>query len=458
MNISTPDHTGTDRYFDGSNDSSSGVITPDQQIHRLYEIGRNQQELMASLLQGSKIILEYSDFHVSGRMLFEKCRSMTHSSCGAISLIGNEFPEIGRYQGDSKCYDFFSSISQSPVISQMRASSSDWKCSVLDNKYQNPVTLDLQADQAVPVWNLLIVPLIHTQKVIGYLILGNKPEDFTETDVAVAEAFAELIALAWINEKNLEDLKIARRKAEESDRLKSAFLSNMSHEIRTPLNGILGFSELLAEPDLDPLEREQYIRIMHQNGEQLMSIINNILDISLIESGQIKLVSERIDIKAIIKEVYELFMSPGLRKKNVQYVLDCDSLGEIMVYTDPGRLRQVLVNLFGNATKFTQSGYVRLGCRFIDGKDGREIVILVEDTGIGIPAEKISAVFERFRQAENTTKRHFGGTGLGLAISKGLTELLGGRIEVTSKPQEGSTFKVIFPIKEQNQPPAGSPN
>jgi signal transduction histidine kinase len=448
MNISPPDHPGTDRYFDGSYESSSGVITPDEQIRRLYEIGRNQQELMASLLQGSKIILEYSDFNVSGRMLFEKCRSMTHSSCGAISLIGNEFPEIGRYQGESKCYDFFSSISHSPVISQMRASSNDWKCSVLDNQYRNPVTLDLHSENEVPVWNLLIVPLIHAQQVIGYLILGNKPEDFTETDVAVAEAFAELIALAWFNEKNLEELKIARRKAEESDRLKSAFLSNMSHEIRTPLNGILGFSELLAEPELDSLEREQYIRIMNQNGEQLMSIINNILDISLIESGQIKLASEWIDIKGIINDVYELFMSPGLRKKNVHYLLDCDSPGEIMVYTDPGRLRQILINLFGNATKFTQSGHVMLGCRMLQTENGREVAVMVEDTGIGIAPEKLAAIFERFRQAENTTKRRFGGTGLGLAISKGLTELLGGRIEVTSKPQEGSTFKVIFPVKE----------
>jgi signal transduction histidine kinase len=154
-----------------------------------------------------------------------------------------------------------------------------------------------------------------------------------------------------------------------------------------------------------------------------------------------------VDVKVLIKEVYELFKSPGLKKKNVRYSLDCQSCSGRRLYTDKGRLQQILVNLFGNATKFTLTGYVKISGHTVEVPDGEELVISIEDSGIGIQMDKLDAVFERFRQADKSTKKHFGGTGLGLAISKGLTELLGGRIEVSSKPQEGSTFRVIFPLE-----------
>ncbi len=410
----------------------------DEQIQRLFDVSRNQQELMASLLQGSKIILENSDFSVSVKMLFEKCKSMTRSTGGFITIIGTVPASSKTGNVDKDSGEVIVAGDLPFLFNELRSQAIEGKCSVLDNDMHG---IDSR------VKNILVVPVTHDQKVVGILALVNKPESFNSEDVAVAEAFAELVALAWFNAKNLEDLKIARIKAEESDRLKSAFLSNMSHEIRTPLNGILGFSELLAEPGLDENEREQYIRIMHQNGEQLMAIINNILDISLIESGQIVLFNEWVDLKSLISEVYELFMSPGLRKPDVQYILNCESCMGRRLYTDAGRLRQILINLFGNATKFTQSGHVTMGCWLREGENGDEAVISVEDTGIGISAEKLDAIFERFRQADSNTTRHFGGTGLGLAISKGLTELLGGHIEVVSSPMEGSTFRVVFPLK-----------
>lgn len=411
--------------------------TPDEQIQRLYDVGRNQQELMAALLQGSRIILENSDFNVTLKMLFEKCKSMIHASIGFVSILE---PVTGRSKTvklDQGAGENISLENLPLFFEDLLDQARGGKCSVLENDYSGTHH---------SIKNILIVPLLHDQVVVGFLALCNKPEDFDSEDVAVAESFAELIALARVNSMNIEDLKVARRKAEESDRLKSAFLSNMSHEIRTPLNGILGFSELLADPGLDVAEREQYVRIMNQNGEQLISIINNILDISLIESGQIVLSNEWTDVRSLISEVYELFQAPGLKKQNVHYVLDCDKCSERLLLTDAGRLRQILINLFGNATKFTQSGHVIMGCRILGNGEGQELVISVEDTGIGIPAEKLETVFERFRQADRNTKRHFGGTGLGLAISRGLTELLGGRMEVESKPMKGSTFRVIFPI------------
>lgn len=444
--IHNPDNIGLDHDHQKMMDQDRLETNAAEQVRPLHEVGRNQQELFISLLQGSKAILENSDFNPSAEMLLEKCKCMVHASTGFILTmnpkdVGAEeifFPDgsFKKLAGSDLPYFF----------KELRVQAVYGKCSVLENDFRHSKSANFISTNHPVIRNVLMVPLIHKQTNSGMLVLANKPDDFNTGDIAVAEAFAELVALAWINAKNLEDLRIARRKAEECDRLKSSFLSNMSHEIRTPLNGILGFSELLAEPDVDPGEREQYIRIMRQNGDQLLAIINNILDISLIESGQMVLSNEWVDIKSLLCEIYELFMAPGLKKLNVQYILDCEADGNIRLFTDEGRLRQILINLFGNAAKFTMTGSVRLGCRVLDAPDGPELVISVEDTGLGIPNEKIDAIFERFRQADSITTRHYGGTGLGLAISKGLTELLGGRIEVFSKPREGSTFKAIFPM------------
>jgi signal transduction histidine kinase len=421
-----------------------------EQVKRLYHVGKNQQELLASLLQGAKIILENPDFSFTGNLLFDKCKSMTHAANGFVYIIGGKGSvdpifTVDPCLGDLCKEDILMNSLLEPCLQAIQGAGT-----VLENGFTIPTGMENQLSPSEIIKNVLMVPLVHNNLVSGLLAMANKEGDFNDVDVAVAESFAELITLAWFNSKNLEDLKVARQRAEESDRLKSAFLSNMSHEIRTPLNGILGFSELLAEPGLNTADREQYIRIMNQNGEQLIAIINNILDISLIESGQIVLSKQWIDVRVLVNDVYQLFMSPGLRKENVTYAKKCKCDGEMNLYTDRGRLHQVLVNLFGNATKFTQHGQVAIGCHPRKGVNGEEMVIFIEDTGIGIPQEKLDTIFERFRQADRNTKKNYGGTGLGLAISKGLTELLGGRIEVSSKPLVGSVFSVIFPLEVRN--------
>jgi signal transduction histidine kinase len=428
-------------------DRHNQSIDAAEQVKRLYHVSKNQQELLASLLQGAKIILENPDFHLTGNLLFDKCKSMTHAANGFVYIIGGKGAvdpifTVDPCLGDLTKEDILMNSLLESCLKAIQGAGA-----VLENEFICPTGTEDQLSPSGKIKNFLMVPLVHNNLVSGLLALANKQEDFNEEDVAIAESFAELIALAWFNCKNLEDLKIARQRAEESDRLKSAFLSNMSHEIRTPLNGILGFSELLAEPGINAEDREQYIRIMNQNGEQLIAIINNILDISLIESGQIVLSKQWIDVRILVNDVYQLFMSPGLRKENVLYVKNCKCDCEMNLFTDRGRLHQVLVNLFGNATKFTQHGQVTIGCHARSGVNGEEMVISIEDTGIGIPSEKLDAIFERFMQADRNTKKNYGGTGLGLAISKGLTELLGGRIEVSSKPLVGSVFSVIFPLE-----------
>jgi signal transduction histidine kinase len=427
-------------------ESRSQAVSAADQIRQLYHLGVKQQEVMASLLQGAKIILAYPDFKESGERLFAKCKSLTGADCGFIVSV-----DANQMMSAIVVTDFGKQESRIGtevplMVSGFREEVIRTRQTILENDFSNSTSIKLLPPGHIDLQNLLIAPMIYNAQVVGLLGLANKSGGFNSEDMSIAEAYAELISLASFNSNNLLELEKARVRAEESDRLKSAFISNMSHEIRTPLNGILGFSELLKEPDIAPEERNNYIRIINGNGEQLISIINNILDISMIESGQIKMVYEWVPVAHIMQEVNELFLSPGLRKPDVQYILDCDaSLMKTMIYTDAGRLRQILVNLFGNATKFTRYGHVLLGCRIQKGEHGDEISFFVEDTGPGIARESLDRIFERFLKADTDMTRKVSGTGLGLAISKGLTEMLGGRIEVQSTPNIGSIFRVIFP-------------
>jgi signal transduction histidine kinase len=428
-------------------ESKARALESEERIRKLYELSKQQQEIMASLFQGAKIILEHPDLVESSSLLLRKCKGLTGADSGFIATIEKDqtFGNIViNDSGHQVC-----SVEERQVyeLRGLRAEAIKSGQTVLENDFEHTPTLNLLPSGHIRIENILIVPMIYNSVVVGLFSMANKPGGFNMEDVSVAEAYAELASLASLTWNNLEELKKARLRAEASDQLKSAFLSNMSHEIRTPLNGILGFSELLREPDLDPEDRDNYIRIINQNGEQLMSIINNILDISMIESGQITLKNESVHLKKILNGVFELFLSPGLRKPDVQYAMDFpEELEEMMIKTDPGRLSQVLVNLFGNATKFTLKGHVLLGCRIVGPADAQELCLYVEDTGPGIPSEKFDQVFERFRKADTSLNRKAGGTGLGLAISKGLTELLGGRIALESTVSIGSTFKVLFPI------------
>jgi signal transduction histidine kinase len=427
-------------------ESRSHAVSAADQIRQLYHLGVKQQEVMASLLQGAKIILAYPDFKESGEKLFAKCKSLTGADCGFILMVDKRQKITSTLVMDCGKQDCKIGSEVPMLISGYREEVVRTKQTILENDFRSISSMKLLPDGHIGLANLMIAPLLYNAQIVGLLGLANKPDGFNTEDVSIAEAYAELISLASFNSNNLLELEKARIRAEESDRLKSAFISNMSHEIRTPLNGILGFSELLKEPDIAPEERNNYIRIINRNGEQLMSIINNILDISMIESGQIKMVYEWVPVARIMQEVNELFLSPGLRKPDVEYIMDCDaSQKQTMIYTDAGRLRQILVNLFGNATKFTQYGHVLLGCRIQKGEHGDEISFFVEDTGPGIARENLEKIFERFLKADSSMTRKVSGTGLGLAISKGLTEMLGGRIEVQSTPNVGSIFRVIFP-------------
>jgi PAS domain S-box-containing protein len=264
------------------------------------------------------------------------------------------------------------------------------------------------------------------------------------------------------NKKAEKTIIAAKQKAEESDRLKSAFLANMSHEIRTPMNGIVGFSELLASTDLTDDLKEKYITIIRKSSDQLLHIINDILDVSKIEVGEVKIVKTQFDVNKLLKELNVLFLS-DLKKQNKLIEFNLSKLlknKDVVIYSDKYRLHQILNNLIKNALKFTEDGFVEFGCCAIDKhkpnkeyriKKSKEkrLLFFVKDTGSGVSEEKQQIIFDRFRQSDDSNTRKYGGTGLGLSIVKGLVHILGGEIWLKSEIGKGSTFYFTLPVEKK---------
>lgn len=269
-----------------------------------------------------------------------------------------------------------------------------------------------------------------------------------EVSLTPGEYFGRKVVIAVsrdiTEQKNWEaELIAAREKAEESDRLKSAFLANMSHEIRTPMNGILGFAQLLKNPRLSEEEVREYLDVIEQSGQRMLDIINNLINISKIESGEVQVNLSQCDVNEQLQYALNFF-KPDADSKGLKFFLEYQLPDEqATVTTDPLKLQVILSNLVKNAIKYCDNGSVAFGCKLKE----EYLEFYVSDTGIGIPPMTIGKIFERFVQANTNYSGRYEGAGLGLAIAKSYVELLGGSIWVESEVGKGSTFHFTIPVR-----------
>lgn len=306
-----------------------------------------------------------------------------------------------------------------------------------------------------PTVSVAYFPIAVEERIVGGACFANyqRPFHLTSEDLLRIERNLVQVGTALRNSALINQLEQAvlsteeaLRRAEASEQAKGRFLANVSHEIRTPLTAIMGYSEALEDIGITPKERSQFVRHILRSGSHLLSIINDILDISKIEADKIELERMEFDLVQIICDI-ESYLALRTREKALSLSIEADYPLPKTLYNDPTRLKQILLNLCNNAIKFTPSGGVTLRLRMLDRSD---LSIEVTDTGIGIEEHDQQRIFNAFDQADTSTTRLFGGTGLGLFISKNLAQLMGGDLSVESRPAKGSTFRLRVPLGSEN--------
>jgi PAS domain S-box-containing protein len=294
---------------------------------------------------------------------------------------------------------------------------------------------------------LAALPIRYQGELFGFLGMDScRRERWSHEEVVLLRNIVDLFITVWTKLETEKSLTRAMEEARASSRAKSEFLANMSHEIRTPMNCVIGISDLLM--DMDPTEtQKQYLEMISHSGASLLTLINDILDLSKIEAGQLELDPVETDLRDMVEEVAGLIAFHA-QAKGLEMVCRYAPGAPDLVLCDPNRLRQVLTNLLNNAVKFTQSGHIYLNVEPVGRSGDRlDLKFQVADTGIGIPRTKLEKIFEKFTQADTSTTRRFGGTGLGLSISQQLVGLMDGHIKADSIEGRGSTFSFTLPLK-----------
>ena len=299
---------------------------------------------------------------------------------------------------------------------------------------------------------LLFVPLLGAERIVGALVVRRKqPGEFPKTTVELLQTFAAQSVLAFQNARLFSEIEKKSQQLETANQHKSQFLANMSHELRTPLNAIIGYSEILQE-DVADLGRDNLVpdlRKIEGAGRHLLSLINDILDLSKVEAGRMDIFLEDVEIVPLLEEVRAIIVPLAEKNGNAVEYRAADNLGSMR--TDRTKLKQSLLNILSNANKFTENGRVTLVTERIE--NGQTAVrFAISDTGIGMSEEQLGRLFQAFTQAETTTSQKYGGTGLGLVITRNFCQLLGGDVTVASKPGEGSTFTITLPDRPTTQP------
>jgi signal transduction histidine kinase len=299
--------------------------------------------------------------------------------------------------------------------------------------------------QALGVRSLLCVPMLRDGGAIGTIVVGRaEPQPFSDKQIAVLKTFGDQAVIAIENVRLFTELDDKTRQLEVANRHKSEFLANMSHELRTPLNAVIGFSEVLIERmfgEVNP-KQEEYLNDILSSGKHLLSLINDILDLSKIEAGRMELEAQAFDLPSALDNALTLIRERAARHSIRLEVHVDPAIGEVVA--DERKVKQVLLNLLSNAVKFTpEGGKITMSAAL----NGEAVAVSVADTGIGIAAEDQEAVFEEFRQVGDDYARKREGTGLGLALARRLVELHGGTLSVQSELGKGSTFTFTIPVR-----------
>jgi len=307
--------------------------------------------------------------------------------------------------------------------------------------------------------SLLAIPMFYGDKFYGFIGFDSvkRQREWSEEHIALLRLAGEIISGTLNRAKFEQEIILAQKKAEEANKAKSEFLATMSHEIRTPMNAILGFSEILINTTTNDKHRN-YLSAVLTSGKTLLSLINDILDLSKIESGQMEISKEPVQVMTVFDEIMQVFQARAA-EKSLSLKINMEDNFPDMLMLDDVRLRQVLFNLVGNAVKFTQKGEIIVSASFTKSEileNHVDVLIKVSDTGIGIPEEMIEKIFQSFFQVESDNTRKYGGTGLGLPISQKLVQIMGGKLSAESKLNQGSTFflelkDVEITIQEANR-------
>ncbi len=398
---------------------------------------------ISELLDGAKKILELSSFEKIAKILFDSCKKLTGAKAGYVALLSESSNEYNVLfiddGGDHSNVD----PDLPTLVHGLKELAYLKKEVVYNNDFSNSEWVKYLPKDDVILKNVLIAPLIIKNQTVGVIGIANKLTNFTKADARIVSAFGELASLALFNSRNIKELKEAKEKAEESDQLKSSFLLNMSHEVRTPMNGIIGFSQFLRDPELSHENRIRYVNIVNESCQQLLKIIEDILEISKLETQQIEVMNEDFDPEEITNNIF-LEHKEICKQNGIELSFYCKTLKKRKLYSDKIKVIQILKNLLNNSIKFTHEGKIEIGIN----DNNEHIKFFVKDTGIGIEPELKDKIFERFRQAEVDMSRTYGGTGLGLAIAKGYIQLMGGEIWVESEKNKGSTFYFELPYQK----------
>ncbi|NOU17628.1 MAG: PAS domain S-box protein [Bacteroidales bacterium] len=429
-------------------------------VHIIYDITeRKMAELnlikknneVQSLLNAATLVLDLEKFEITARKLLSNCKDLIGADSGFVALL-NQNDTDDRVILIDPCDSVYIADSELPqLVKNLYAQVYKSGKPLYQNYFSKTERTTLKSSKYNSIKNVLFAPLIINKKIVGIIGLLNKDVDFSDDDMDIATAYGELASLALHNTRTLNELVHQKEKAEESEILKSVFLANMSHEIRTPLNSILGFSEFLCEPSISNEKRKKFVDIINASGQQLLHIINDIIDISRLESKQLKLFYEEFNLYDILNNIIEIFSNSEIchSKPNIKLILKLPAqYSDLIIKTDKVRFQQVLINIISNAIKYTNEGFVEVSLEIKSKENNAFIEFCIKDTGIGISVEKFDIIFERFRQVEENDYRE--GTGLGLSISKGLIDLLGGKIWFESEVNIGTSFYFTLPYNISN--------